>query len=172
MDDVGFYLPIASIVVFVFALFGIYRTLVSQKDAAIQALEKENGFLKLQLVQAKLQSPDVVAQALASRIALLSEELSRLESDTAVRAEAIKDKQCELERAKSELDDLRAQVARAEHLFSDFSCPKCKALMDSREQYTQVVQYMDDGVDIEHEIIRYRCGYEMIDGAEVASCGS
>lgn len=57
-----FWTQIASIVGFVVALFALYRLLVDQKDATIQ-LQKENiAFLKDQLAEAKLQSPDVLAQ--------------------------------------------------------------------------------------------------------------
>ena len=58
-----FWTQIASITGFVVALFALYRLLVDQKEATIQ-LQKENiVFLKDQLADAKLQSPDVLAQS-------------------------------------------------------------------------------------------------------------
>ena len=66
-----FWTQVASIIGFVAALFVLYRVLVEQKDATIQ-LQKENiSYLKDQLTEAKLQSPDVLAQSLASRVKII-----------------------------------------------------------------------------------------------------
>jgi len=69
-----FWTQVASIIAFVVALFVLYRLLVEQKDATIY-LQKENiAYLKDQLTDAKLQSPDVLAQSLSSRVELYKDE--------------------------------------------------------------------------------------------------
>lgn len=63
-----FLTQIASIIVFVVALFVLYRVLVEQKDATIQ-LQKENiAYIKDQLVEAKSQSPEIIVQSLSVRV--------------------------------------------------------------------------------------------------------
>lgn len=171
MDDALPYLPIASIVLFLVALFGVYRSLAAQKDAVVESLKQQVELLKLQLEQAKSQSPDAAAQTLADRVAILMDELSRLKVDAEGGSEAIKGKERELERARSELEDLRSQVARAEHLFADFSCPSCREPMVARDNYTQTVNYMDDCADIDYKIVQYRCGCELTNGIQTKPCG-
>lgn len=166
------YGQIASIVVFLGALFAVYRSLASQKDATIQALKEQVELLKLQLTQAQEKTPDVAVDLLSKRVKSITEELARLHQDNRASAETIQSKERELESAKSEMVQLRAQIARAEELFSDFSCPKCKAPMLTREYHYECAEYNGRDVDIDHEIVVYECGLELVDGAETTACGS
>ena len=163
---------IASIVVFLGALFGIYRSLAAQKDATIQALKEQIELLRLQLVQAQSQTPDVAVDALSRRVKLITEELARLHQDASATAETIAGKERELEGAKDELSQLREQVARAEKFFEGFSCPTCKAPMETREYFYESVEYNGREVDIDHEFVTYECGLTLSDGKETHPCGS
>jgi len=167
-----FFGQIASIVVFLGALFGIYRSLAAQKDATIQALKEQIELLKLQLVQAQSQTPDVAVEALSRRVKLITEELSRLQQDANATADTIVGKERELDGAKDELSQLREQVARAEKLFDGFSCPTCKAPMETREYHYESVEHNGRDVDIDHEFVTYECGLALSDGREARPCGS
>ena len=166
------YGQIASIVVFLGALFGIYRSLAAQKDATIQALKEQTELLKLQLAQAQSQTPDVAVEALSRRVKSITEELSRLQQDANATADTIAGKERELESAKDELSELREQVARAEKLFDGFSCPRCKAPMETREYLCEVVEHNGRDVDIDHEFVTYECGLTLSDGRETRPCSS
>ncbi|PZU29863.1 MAG: hypothetical protein DI584_01360 [Stenotrophomonas sp.] len=164
------YGQIAAIVVFVLALLGVYRSLSSQKDATIQALKEQLELLKLQLAQAGSQPPDVAVQAASRRIAMITDEISRLHQDADATAETIARKEQELEGAKDELSQLREQVDRAEQLFDGFSCPKCKAPMNTRVFHSEMVEHNGRDFDIDHEFVTYECGLELMDGAEARPC--
>ena len=166
------YGQIASIVVFLGALFGIYRSLAAQKDATIQALKEQIELLKLQLLQAQSQTPDVAVEALSRRVNLITEELTRLQKDANASVETIAGKERELEGAKDELSQLREQVARAEKLFEGFSCPTCKAPMETREFHSESVEYNGRELDIDHEFVTFECGLTVSDEKVVHPCGS
>ena len=166
-----FYGQIASIVVFLGALFGVYRSLAAQKDATIQSLKEQIELLKLQLGQARAQTPDVAVDALSKRVKSITEELSRLQQDAHASAETVAGKERELESATLEMSQLRDQVARAEKLFDGFSCPHCKAPMETREYHSEVVEHGGREIDIDHEFVTYECGLELLDGKETRSCG-
>lgn len=171
-NEVLFYGQIASIVLFLGALFTVYRSLASQKDATIEVLKEQIELLKLQLEQAHSQAPDVAVEALSKRVKSLTEELSRLQRDASASADVVAGKERELERAQKEMDQLRDQVARAEKFFTGFSCPTCKAPMETREYHSEIVEYNGRDVDIDHEFVTYECGLELSDGKETRSCGS
>lgn len=170
--EILLYGQIAAIVVFLGTVFGIYRSLAAQKDAAIQAQKEQIELLKLQLEHAKSQTPDVAVEALSKRVKTLTEELSRLQQDASASADTITGKERELQSAKDEMDQLREQVARAEKLFDGFSCPTCKAPMETREYHSESVEYKGREIDIDHEFVTYECGLVLSDGRETRPCGS
>ncbi len=171
-NEVLLYGQIASILLFLGALFTIYRSLASQKDATIQVLKEQIELLKLQLEQAHSQAPDVAVEALSKRVKSLTEELSRLQHDASASADVVAGKERELERAQEEMDQLRDQVARAEKFFTGFSCPTCKAPMETREYHSEMVEYNGRDIDIDHEFVTYECGLELSDGNVTRPCGS
>lgn len=168
--EILLYGQIASILVFLGALFGIYRSLAAQKDATIQVLKEQIELLKLQLDHAQSQTPDVAVEALSKRVKSLTEELSRLQQDANASADTVLKKERELESAKDEMNQLGEQVARAEKLFDGFSCPTCKAPMATRDYHSEMVEYNGRGVDIDHEFVTYECGLELSDGKETRPC--
>lgn len=165
-----FWTQIASIVGFVVALFILYRLLVEQKDATIQ-LQKENiAYLKDQLTEAKSQSPDVLAQKLASRVKLFEEEVKRLEEDKTSTEEQVKAKEAELNRAREEAEELTKKVLHARELLSDFLCPHCGAPLAERAYHSESVEYKGRDIDVDHEYTAFECGYEIVDGEIRGKC--
>nr|MDP2192034.1 hypothetical protein [Rhodoferax sp.] len=168
--EVIFWTQIASIIGFVVALFILYRLLVEQKDATIQ-LQKENiAYLKDQLTEAKSQSPDVLAQKLASRVKLFEDEVKRLDEDKTSTQEQIKAKEAELSRAREEAEELTKKVLHARELLSDFLCPHCGAPLAERAYHSESVEYQGREIDVDHEYTAFECGYEIIDGEIKGKC--
>lgn len=77
-NEVIFWTQIASIVAFVFIVFGLYRPLVDQTDSTIQLLKETITSLKDQLSEARDPTPDELSQSLSERVKLLESELRRL----------------------------------------------------------------------------------------------
>jgi predicted RNA-binding Zn-ribbon protein involved in translation (DUF1610 family) len=165
-----FWTQIASITGFVVALFFLYRLLVDQKEATIQ-LQKENiAFLKDQLTDAKLQSPDVLAQSLAGRVKLFEEELERLGQDKTTTEEQIAAKEAELSQARGEAEALTKKVLQARELLHDYLCPHCGAPLIERAYHSEMVEYQGRELDVDHDWSSFECGLEITDGLERHPC--
>lgn len=171
INEIALYTQIASPILFIIALFSVYRVLASQKDATIQVLKEQIELLKLQLQQAEKNTPDIAVEALSKRLKTVTEELSRLNEDNEASSEKVLEKEHELAIVSQDLGTLRAQIARAEELLADFSCPKCKAPMLSRQFASECVEYQGREIDIDHEQVIYECGLEIMDGKVVSKCG-
>lgn len=165
-----FWTQIGSIVGFVIALFILYRLLVEQKDSTIQ-LQKENiAFLKDQLADAKLQSPDVLAQSLAGRVKLFEEELKRLGQDKTATEEQVTAKEAELAQARGEAEELTRKITQARELLHDYLCPHCGAPLVERAYHSESVEYQGRELDIDHDWCSFECGLEIVDGLEKQHC--
>lgn len=166
-DQTATYVQLASIIVYVFTIFGLYKLLTSQKDATIQAKDAQIELLKLQLEQSEANTPDVLVEAHSKRIKLLVEELTRLQADNEASLNDIDAKKKELEITRNDLARLRGQIGRAEELLEDFSCYYCNAPLVDRELYYQTD---DEGDVYAAERISYECGYALDDSLEVGEC--
>ncbi len=165
-----FWTQIASIIGFVVALFVLYRLLVDQKDATIQ-LQKENiAFLKDQLADAKLQSPDVLAQSLAGRVKYFEEELKRLGQDKTATEEQVAAKEAELNQARGEAEALTKKILHARELLHDFLCPHCGAPLVERAYHSEMLEYQGREIDVDHDWSSFECGLEIVDGLERHPC--
>lgn len=165
-----FWTQIASIVGFVVALFVLYRLLVDQKNATIQ-LQKENiSFLKDQLADAKLQSPDILAQSLAGRVKLFEEELKRLGQDKTATEEQVEAKEAELAQARGEAEALTKKILHARELLRDYLCPHCGAPLVEKAYHSEMLEYQGRELDVDHEWSSFECGLEIIDGLERRPC--
>ena len=165
-----FWVQIVSIVGFVVALFVLYRLLVDQKDATIQ-LQKENiAFLKDQLADAKLQSPDVLAQSLAGRVKLFEEELRKLRQDKTATEEQVAAKEAELTQARDEAEALTKKILHARDLLHDFLCPHCGAPLVERACHSEMVEYQGRELDVDHDWSSFECGLEIVNGLERSPC--
>jgi predicted RNA-binding Zn-ribbon protein involved in translation (DUF1610 family) len=169
-NDVIFWTQIISLLGFSVVLFGLYRLLVETKESTIQLLKENIASLKEQLTEAKSKTPDILAQNLSSRVKLLDGELERLSKDQSSSREQILEKENELRSAQQEKDDLLKQLAYAQTLLTEFSCPDCGALLARREFASESVEYQGRELDIDHEYTEYECGYAVTDGKQVSQC--
>ena len=165
-NETIFITQMGSIVAFIVALFVLYRVLVSQKDATIQLLKEKNTFLIEQLDVAKKHTPDRLAKNLSDRIHLLTDELERLSKDREKNKKEIEEKEKKLRQARNEMDILKEQIEEAQEIADEFLCPFCKSRMVEHA-------YSDEdyhGIDINHEVIVYECGYTIVDGKDEYPC--
>lgn len=168
--EIIFWTQIASVIAFVVTLFVLYRILVEQKDATIQ-LQKENiAYLKDRLVDARSQSPDLIAQSLSSRIKLFEDELKRLEEDKSSTLEQIEAKEAELRQARQDAEELTKQVISARQLLSGFLCPKCEAILSEKTYRWASVRHQGRSIEVIQECESFACGYELVDGEVVSDC--
>ena len=164
------YTQIASILVFIVALFILYRILVSQKDAAIELLKEKNKSLSHKLTDALANTPDALAHSLNARVHTLEDELTRLFKDKVNNQDVIELKERELNSLKAKADELGKQIALANELMAEFSCPHCGSPMAERAYQSESVEHNGREVDIDHEYYSYECGYALSDGSEVRPC--
>jgi len=169
-NETIFFTQIVSIVGFLVTLFWLYRLLVEQKDATIQLQRANIAFLNDKLVDAKLQSPDVLAQSLAGRVKLFEEELMRLEHDKSSTAQQITAKEAELTCARTEAEALTKKIIHARELLRDYLCPHCGAPLVEKVYHSEPVEYQGRELDIDHDCSTFDCGYEIVDGLERHPC--
>lgn len=170
--EIIFWTQIGSIVGFLLLLFVLYRLLVEKKEATIQ-LQRENiALLKDKLADAKLQSPDVLAQSLAGRVKLFEEELKRLEQDKFSTVEQVAAKEVELVQARSEAEAMTKKIVHARELLRDYLCPHCGALLVERAYHSEMVEYEGRELDVDHDWSTFECGLEIVDGLEHHPCKS
>jgi DNA repair exonuclease SbcCD ATPase subunit len=168
--DVIFYTQVGSIVVFITALFVLYRVLVNQKDATIELLKEKSLFLEQQLSHAENQKPDALAKSLSARVDNLNQEIERLSSDKETNKSLISQKERELELIKEEADELSRQIFNAHALMSEYFCPHCKAPMAERAYHSELVEYQGRELDVDHEYVAFECGLTLHDGEESRAC--
>jgi len=164
-NDTIFYTQIASIVVYVLALFSIYRLFVDQKDSVIQLLKERIADKDAKIQDLTSQTPDALVTALSSRIEIANKEVSRLKADGDMHKEEIETKEGELHALKQRLNNLSALI-----MDTDLVCKKCGAQLSRREAYPIYGYCGDHDVEGEGECIEYECGLELIDGDEVSPC--
>lgn len=164
-NDTIFYTQIASIVVFMLALVGIYRLLVDQKDSVIQLLKERIADKDAKIQELESQTPDTIAGALSSRIEIALKEVVRLKADGDKHKEEIETKEAELRALKQRLDGLSALI-----LDADLVCKKCGAPLNRRSSYPIHGYVGGREVDAEGEYLEYECGRAIRDGEEVSPC--
>jgi len=120
-NDFIFWTQIASIVTFIFVVFGIYRLLIDQKDSTIQLLKEMINSLKDQLSEALNSTPDVLAQSLSKRVNILKDELERLIQDKNTDQNLVLKKEEELRATRQTAEELKTQIALARELVLDGS---------------------------------------------------
>ncbi len=165
-----FYIQMVSLVTYIIALFGLYKLLVSSKDATIETLKERIEQLKEKLQLEEKTSPDVLAENLAARITIYDDELKKLSKDQQANQEVIKTKQAELADARKELEILEAQMDEAQVILEEFLCPHCKAPMTIHDYGSELVWHEGRDCEVEHETIIYDCGLEIYDGKEARPC--
>jgi methyl-accepting chemotaxis protein len=108
-----FVTQIASTIVFVIALFVLYRLLVEQKEATIQLLKEKIDWLQNQLNIAKESSPDTLLKQLDQRIKVYADELGRLSKDKNISDTLLKEKEQELEEMRSDIRKVSERLQRS-----------------------------------------------------------
>jgi hypothetical protein len=162
-------------VVAVLLLAGGYGYWVMQTSQ--QTLQKQNDWLKQQLDNAKENTPDLLAQRLATRHRELSLELERLAADHEASQGLVHAKQTELDKVRYEITVLNTQLEKAKEVTQLISsaglvCPKCGAPLVERTKYDEVIDVAVDGTVIfdEQHSMKYGCGLRLSDGKELAPC--
>lgn len=164
-NDVIFFTQIASIVVFVLALFGIYRLLVAQKDGVIELLREQLKAKEDKVKELETQTPDVLVGSLSERIEISVKEIERLKEDGDKHKEEIEKKESELHSVQGRLSELVALIQE-----TDLVCPKCGAPLSRREFYPIYGHVGGREVEAEGEYTEYECGLALKDGDEVSQC--
>lgn len=162
-----------SVVVALLLLSGSYGYFVLQNR--LDLLKDKNEWLEKQVNELRNYTPDVLAQRLSERLRILNEELERLSADNKTSREVIQNKESELDEVKGEIYNLQYQIQRAEdflQLVSDLGlmCPQCGAPLITKEIHYELVEYGGRELDIDHEIIVYDCGREIVDGETTSEC--
>jgi hypothetical protein len=164
-NDTIFYMQLASVVVFVIALFGIYRLLVDQKDSIIQLLKERLANNEAKVKDLESQTPDALATALSSRIEIALKEVARLKADGDKHSEEVQGKETELRALRQRLRALSALIAD-----SDLVCNKCGAPLNQRSYYPLYGHIGGREVEAEGEYKEYECGLAIQDGQQVSPC--
>lgn len=167
-----FWTQIASIVTFVFVVFGLYRLLVNQKDATIELLKETANSLRDQLSEARDSTPDVLARSLSERVSLLEAELERLSEDKEANQGLVHKKEEELRVTRQKAEELAKQISLAQVLLNDFLCPHCGAPLSVREYHSELVEYQGRETDVDHDHTQFECGYSVIDGKPQNPCNA
>ncbi|SHJ79567.1 hypothetical protein SAMN02745165_03208 [Malonomonas rubra DSM 5091] len=152
---------IASIIVFVLTLFGIYRSLVSQKDSVIELLREQSRQQENKILELQNQSPDVLSRQLSERVEIALKEIERLSLDGGNHKK-------EIFKKEKELKETRAQVYALAELIEDSAlvCPQCNAPLSTRS-FEGLYGPNGEG---EAEISYYDCGLTIADGSEMSPC--
>ena len=164
-NELIFYTQIASIAAFVLALFGIYRSLVSQKDAVIELLREQLKEKECKISELSTQTPDALVTSLSKRIEVSVKEIERLKEDGDKHKEKIQEKEEELHKVESLLTKLIGVIQD-----TNLICTKCGAPLLRREFYPITGYVNGREVDAEGEYTEYECGLALKDGEEVSPC--
>ena len=164
-NDILFYTQLASIVVFLLALFAVYRSLVEQKDSVIQLLKERLADKDAKLEELESQTPDALADALSSRIEIILKEVARLKADGDKHREEFEGKETELRALRQRLNGLSALIED-----SDLVCKKCGAPLNQRSFYPIYGHVGGREIEAEGEYVVYECGRAIRYGEEVSPC--
>ena len=77
-----FFTQVASIISFIVALFGLYKLLVSTKDATIESLKQQNSYSEQKVKDLLEQEPDLLLQRYKRKIEAYEEELKQIELES------------------------------------------------------------------------------------------
>ena len=164
-NEVIFFTQIASIVVFILALFGIYKSLVSQKDGVIELLREQLRQKESKILDLQAQSPDVLAKTLAERIEIAVKEIERLKIDGDKHKEEIVKKEKELNKSKEQLSALSELISD-----TDLVCPHCNSPLSQRAYYPIYGEINGREVEADEEYSEYECGLVVRGGREESPC--
>jgi hypothetical protein len=164
-NNIIFTTQIFSIVIFVLALFGIYRSLVSQKDGVIELLREQLRQQENRIKDLQAQSPDVLAKTLSERIEIAVKEIERLKVDGGKHKVKIEEKEKELTKSKEQLSALAELITD-----TDLVCPHCNSPLSQRTYYPIYGYVNGREVEADEEYSEYECGLVIRGGLEESPC--
>jgi DNA repair exonuclease SbcCD ATPase subunit len=162
------------VVVAILLLAGSYAYFVLQKH--LELLKDKNEWLEKQVADLREHSPDILAQRLAERLRILNEELERLTADNKTSQTSIQNKETELAEVKTQIINFNDQIEKAQELLrlvsdSGLVCPQCGAPLETRYYPNESMDDNGHDIDVDHEVIVYECGLEIVDGEVRTQCG-
>lgn len=158
-----FYTQLASIVVFLMALFGVYRILISQKDATIELLKERISGLKDRFEN---EGRDPLNDALSKRVHHLNEELERLNQDKHTNRDVILKKEAELSQATEVYHRLQDIHMHLSGMSVSYFCPICEE--PTLNSVDAKVGFM--GNEEKNFLVKYSCGYGELNREKVSEC--
>lgn len=164
-NDTIFFTQVASIVVYLLAVFGVYRLIVEQKDSVIQLLKERLADKDATIKELEAQTSDALATTLSSRIEITLKEIARLKADGDKHEEEIETKESELRALRQRLNALSALIAD-----SDLVCKNCGSPLNQRSIFPIYGHVGGREVEAEGEYTEYECGLAIRDGEEVSPC--
>lgn len=164
-NDTIFFTQLGSIIVYILALFSLYKIFVDQKDVVIQVLRERLVDKEAKIKELESQTPDALASALSSRIDVSLKEIARLKADGDQHQEEVSRKEAELHSLKERLNGFAALIRD-----SDLVCKKCGAPLSRRTQHPIYGQINGHEVEAEVEYTEYECGFSLRDGEELSPC--
>lgn len=162
-NEIIFYTQLVSILTFVGTVFTLYKLLVSQKDATIEALRER---IATQQDRMMFESPDALNERLSKRIALLTDELTRLGADKETNAEVIKAKEEELIGATEMYKRLQKLVMHTSGMSISYFCPVCEEPTLECAEAKQIFSPEKS----ECFLVSYHCGYSEVNGKKASEC--
>ncbi|MEX1668347.1 hypothetical protein AB4876_05445 [Zhongshania guokunii] len=164
-NDIIFYTQIISLSVFVLALFGIYRSLVANKDSLIELQKERIDVLAEKINELESQTSDALAESLSSRVERQLSEIERLRADGTLHEE-------EIELKESEVRGVQEQLSTLAELMKDYDlvCPKCGAPLERREHHTLHGYSGGREVETDVEFLEYACGAASNPDGTVSPC--
>lgn len=164
-NDIIFYTQIASVIVFILTLFGVYRSLVENKDSVIELLKERIISLSEKIEVLESQTPDALAEALSNRVGRQLSEIERLKEDGEQHREEISLKEVEINEARSRVSQLSELLKESELI-----CPECGAPLSRREIYTIHGESSGREVEVDVEYVEYECGLSFNHDGESSPC--
>jgi len=144
-NEIIFFTQIASIISFIGALFLIYRTLVSQKDATIQLLKEQIIDLKDKLTEARNSSPDNLSEMLSKRIQIYEAELTKLKEDKNSDKCLINKIEERLKIAREESIKLETINNKIENIQNEIECLRSEVNIDE-DYIKEIYGYLDNEI--------------------------
>lgn len=146
-------------------MFVLYRLLVSQEDATIEALRER---ITLHKDRSTVESADELANALNNRVIMLTDELGRLRSDKETNSDLIKQKEEELSGAKDMYQRLQSMIMHISGMSVSYFCPEYEEPTISKAESR--LRFHNKKPD--YFLVKYSCGYSELNGEKQGECGN
>jgi hypothetical protein len=142
-NEVIFYTQIATLVGFVFTVFGLYRLLVSAKDATIESVRQQLAASNAKIEELEKRSPSVLVETYARQLELAENMVKKVELER-VAAQSHIDKLGQLPRDRGIYDAIFQEAERASHSLS--------VIHTVTTDYAQMLRYEWDSASLLHEL--------------------